>query len=60
MTEYALYSGDEFIMIGTAEQLAERMGVKPETVKWYTTPTAERRRKEPRKWDVVNLDEVDE
>lgn len=57
MTEYALYSGDEFIMIGTAEELAEYMDVKPETVRWYTTKTAERRRKEPRKWDVERIEE---
>ena len=59
MTEYALYSGDEFIAIGTIEEIAERMGVKPDTVRWYTTPTAERRRSrhERKKWEIVRLDE---
>lgn len=43
MIEYAIYKGDTFLFIGTAEECAERMGVKPDFVKWLTTPTGKRR-----------------
>ncbi len=42
-SQYALYRGDELVAIGTARELAEIMGVKPETVQWYTYPSAQRR-----------------
>lgn len=32
---YALYHGDTFIDLGTAEHLAELLGVKVQTVKFY-------------------------
>ena len=41
--EYVLYHGDEFIAIGTAEELAEKQGVAPETIKFYATPAYARR-----------------
>lgn len=37
--EYALYKGDEFITIGTIDEIAERMGVKKKTIAHYKTPT---------------------
>ena len=43
MKEYAVYKGDKFITSGTAEECAAFMGVKPETVKYYTTPTYQRK-----------------
>lgn len=57
--EYALYSGDEFVMIGTVPELAERMGVKPDTVKWYLTHTARKRREKRNttRWILVRLEE---
>lgn len=41
--EYALYRGDEFVDVGTADELAERMGVKAETVLFYASPSWRRR-----------------
>lgn len=43
MTEYALYKGDEIIGIGTAKELAEKLGIKPETIRWYATPSQKKR-----------------
>ena len=35
---YALYRGDEFIEMGTAEFLAKFLGVQPKTVKFLASP----------------------
>lgn len=39
---YAAYRGDELVAIGTVEELAEVLGVKPRTVRWYATPSAKK------------------
>lgn len=36
---YAVYKGDEFLDLGTAKELAERMGVTPKTIKFMTYPS---------------------
>lgn len=41
--EYAVYKGENFICIGTAKECAEEMNVLPETIKFYTTPTYQKR-----------------
>lgn len=43
MKEYALYKGDTFVMIGTANELAEYLNVKRQTVEFYKTPTYRKR-----------------
>ena len=43
MKEYAAYKGDQLIGIGTAQEIADRMGVKKSTVQFYTTPTYKKR-----------------
>lgn len=40
---YALYRGDELLGMGTAEELAEKLGIKRDTVLWLSTPAAHRR-----------------
>lgn len=35
---YALYKGDEFIDIGTAAELAEKLNCKVKTIYQYTVP----------------------
>ena len=42
-SEYALYKGDEFIAIGTAQELAKLMNVKVETITFWSTPTYHKR-----------------
>lgn len=44
--EYALYKGDEFIDLGTIEELAERMGVAPNTIRYYQTTIYKKRGKD--------------
>lgn len=45
MTEYALYKGDEFIMIGTLKELSEYLRVKKDTVYFYSMPAYQKRSK---------------
>lgn len=37
--QYALYRGDEFVDVGTVQELAERHGVKPSTIRIMATPS---------------------
>ncbi len=37
--EYALYKGDEIIAVGTKTQIAEKLGIKRESVRFYGTPS---------------------
>ena len=36
--EYALYKGDKYLFGGTIEELAKYLGVKPHTIRFYSTP----------------------
>lgn len=36
--EYALYKGDEFIDLGTIQEIAKRQKVAPNTIRYYQTP----------------------
>lgn len=64
MTEYAVYKGDELIVIGTAEECAKQLNVKPETIYYYTTDAYKRKlkkRKNPEKCTTAEKleDEID-
>ncbi len=39
MTEYAIYKGDQFIDLGTVSKLAQKFGVKPDTIKFWSRPS---------------------
>lgn len=41
--EYAVYKGDEFLCWGTAKECAKRLGVTPNTIHFYNTPSYRRR-----------------
>jgi len=43
---YALYRGDEFIDLGTAEELARKRGVSKNTIIFISSPTYKKRHKE--------------
>ncbi|MCM1052489.1 MAG: hypothetical protein NC483_00705 [Ruminococcus sp.] len=45
MYEYALYKGDTFVDMGTADYLAELLNVRRETIKWLASPSARKRRR---------------
>lgn len=40
---YAVYRGDELIVLGTLRECAERLGVSEKTVRWLSYPAAHRR-----------------
>lgn len=40
---YAAYKGDVFIDLGTKEELAKRLGCKPKSITFMTTPTYKKR-----------------
>lgn len=44
--EYALYKGDEFIDLGTIEEIAKRLKVAPKTVQYFGTPAYKRKGKD--------------
>lgn len=59
---FALYHGDEFVAVGTARELAELEGVKEDSIRWYASPAARRRREgtaRPRCCVVVRLGRED-
>jgi hypothetical protein len=59
--EYAVYKGEELLVIGTAQECAEFLNVKTDTVRFYTMPAYQRKvakRKNPRNYrTVVKLDD---
>ena len=42
---YAIYKGDEFIMVGTAKECAARLKVQEDTIRWMTYPISKKRNK---------------
>ena len=46
---YAVYKGEKFLDLGTAEELAKRFKVKKETVWFWISPDKKTRRKKKRK-----------
>jgi len=54
--EYAIYKGDDLLVIGTARECAKQLGVHEETIRWLSTPAARRRakrRKNPNKATIA-------
>lgn len=43
MFEYAIYKGDDLLIIGTREECAKELDVKPETISFYCTPSYKKR-----------------
>lgn len=43
MKEYVVYKGDEFIALGTLEELSKLLNVKMESLRWLSTPSAIKR-----------------
>lgn len=61
--EYAVYKGDSLVCIGTINECANYMDVLPKTVKFYLTPTYQKRlakRKKARNYiTVIKIDNED-
>ncbi|MBS4200294.1 hypothetical protein KHA93_11695 [Bacillus sp. FJAT-49732] len=43
---YGIYRGDEFVTVGTLKECAEHLGVKENTIRFMTTPSYAKRRKD--------------
>lgn len=41
--EYAMYKGEELLGIGTIQELAKVLNVKVKTIRFYRTPTYQKR-----------------
>lgn len=41
--QFAVYKGEEFLGVGTARELAEQLGVMPETIEFYATSSNTKR-----------------
>ena len=41
--EYVLYKGEEIVGIGTADELSRRLGLRPQTIRSYSSPSHMRR-----------------
>lgn len=37
--DYALYKGDDFLTVGSVQELSEYLNVKPETVRFFSYPS---------------------
>lgn len=58
--EYAIYKGDKFIDLGTKEYLAKKLGVKEETIYFYSTPTYKKRSKNNKDNDRMVVIKIEE
>lgn len=45
MITYALYKGDKLLGFGTTKELADQLGVKEKTIKFYNTKSYKKRSK---------------
>ncbi len=43
MKQYAMYKGDECIAVGNIYQIAKKLNIKIETIRFYLTPTYKKR-----------------
>lgn len=62
--DYAVYQNDELVVMGSREECAERLGVKPGTIQWMTTPSGRKRSENAKNAEmamvVIKMDEEDE
>lgn len=56
-TIYALYKGEKLIKDGTAQEIADYMGVKVKSIMFYQTPTYLKRTSEECGRRLVKLDD---
>lgn len=51
--EYYLYEGDEVIATGTIKEIAKKMGVKEDTIRFYKNPSYLKRRENGKKYKAL-------
>ena len=61
LIEYALYKGDEFLALGTKEDLAEFLGVKVKTINFYRTKTYLKRieKSKNERYIVIKVEDIE-
>lgn len=57
MFEYAIYKGDELLVIGTRQECADRLGVKVQTISYYCSPAYRRKLEKAGSQDVAVIAE---
>lgn len=57
--EYALYKGDNLLILGTIKEIAKNQGVKEKTIMFYKSPTYLKRRKNSKKNNYKILVKLD-
>lgn len=55
---YALYHGDNYIMQGSKQELADYLGVKIRTIDFYLSPTY-KKRTNYNGWLVIKVEEIE-
>lgn len=60
---YVVYKGEDVVAIGSLSEVAERLGVTEDYVRWLSTPTAHRKESASKRdrmvAEVVDQDEID-
>lgn len=54
--EYALYRGDEFIIVGTIKEIAKKQHVKESTIRYYASPCY-RKKTKGKGYILIKVDE---
>ena len=57
---YALYKGDDLIIVGNAEECSKITGTKESTIRWYSNPSAIKRNKTGNRLIAIRLGETNE
>jgi len=57
MREYAVYKGDELIIIGTLKECAERLKTSEKMVKYYSYPSQKKRSEGKDRYIAERLDD---
>lgn len=57
LQEYALYKGEEVLCIGTAKECASKLGLKENTIRWYSNEVAQERNKSGNRIIAIRLNE---
>jgi hypothetical protein len=62
--EYAVYKGEEILVIGTAKECAEKLQVKIQTIRFYASPVhlkrVEKSKDPEERMIAVKIDDKDE
>lgn len=57
---FAIYKGDKFIDVGTSEELAKRLNMKENSIRWLASPENKRRDKCGNRTIAIILDDKEE